>query len=380
MTAFEVRYARQFAEPYIREEIQMDNSGKRVSSWKTSIVVAVVLLAIGGIGSACSSGKPYTPGASEELRREEVEARDAEEAKARQTTASSATSGVSEGATKDAIEDYVMTDLGLGARLERVELRDGTPSGVVSVSVEYASTDGDKVVSESVEAAAKLADWLAEQRAKGEVDWSAYDKGERLFEVVLATNDAPYDASDIVKLVSKSARSFAVSESLGKRLSVYAALAPSAPVPATAAKQGSGEQASGDDAWLRLNDNVTAVASAAEVPSFVEGILVDAFGEGERISGVSLNGTDLMVSVDLSHVDPSPLTWGELLELMTASFTDQILVYRTLDQYWQTITIDFGAYGSIVLGKGDVQRVDYDGKHHGFTMDGVKIADHFMGW
>lgn len=94
--------------------------------------------------------------------------------------------------------------------------------------------------------------------------------------------------------------------------------------------------------------------------------------EDESITDVVLQDGDLCISVDLSKVDPAPLTIEDLAISRTGSITDAILTLADYDSQWNTITIDFGDIGKIVNKKDDVKENDFGGRYfpsENFTLE-----------
>lgn len=79
-------------------------------------------------------------------------------------------------------------------------------------------------------------------------------------------------------------------------------------------------------------------------------------GKDEKITEVTFDGSNLVVTVDLSGADTSKLSKGLIAESRVSSITDAILSLD--DSYyntWETVTIDFGDVGSITMDKSMVK-------------------------
>lgn len=86
--------------------------------------------------------------------------------------------------------------------------------------------------------------------------------------------------------------------------------------------------------------------------SAVQDAISGAIGEGEKITDVSFDGKDLKITVDLSEIEVKLGTPRDVALSRISSITDNILdlddsYYNT----WETITLDFGAQGTIRLDK-----------------------------
>lgn len=81
-------------------------------------------------------------------------------------------------------------------------------------------------------------------------------------------------------------------------------------------------------------------------------------GKGEKITGVSFDGKDLLITVDVSQTDTmnGAFTTKDIAEVRIDSITDAILdlddsYYNT----WETITLDFGSDGKATFNKSQVK-------------------------
>ena len=85
--------------------------------------------------------------------------------------------------------------------------------------------------------------------------------------------------------------------------------------------------------------------------------------DNEAITDVALKDKDLCVTVDLSKVDPSPLTIEDLAISRTSSITDAILELTDYDSQWNTITVDFGDVGKVVCDKDSIKENEAGGRY-----------------
>lgn len=93
------------------------------------------------------------------------------------------------------------------------------------------------------------------------------------------------------------------------------------------------------------------VTSDDLVPA-VEAAIEGTVGEGEEITGVTFDGSDLKITVDMSGAKTDMFPVKDIAESRISSITDAILELN--DSYynlWETITIDFGTVGSATLDK-----------------------------
>lgn len=91
----------------------------------------------------------------------------------------------------------------------------------------------------------------------------------------------------------------------------------------------------------------------AQIPSVIEGTI----GSGDSFGDISLENGDLLICVTLG--DPSPLSYEDLMISRTSSITDAILFLDNCFNLWDTITIDFGEFGSIQNGHDNMQDDGY---------------------
>lgn len=85
--------------------------------------------------------------------------------------------------------------------------------------------------------------------------------------------------------------------------------------------------------------------------------------DSEATTDVVINNKDLRIIVDLSKVDPSPLTIKDLAISRTSSITDAILELTDYDSQWNTITVDFGYIGKIVCNKDSIKENEAGGRY-----------------
>lgn len=86
----------------------------------------------------------------------------------------------------------------------------------------------------------------------------------------------------------------------------------------------------------------------------VKSAIQDDIGEGESIKDVTIENGNLYVYVDISNVDPTPLTMEDLALSRASSITDAILELTQYDNEWNTITIDFNDLGYIKNSKENI--------------------------
>lgn len=92
--------------------------------------------------------------------------------------------------------------------------------------------------------------------------------------------------------------------------------------------------------------------SKKDIPKQIKELIEGSIGENEKINNVTIENGNLFISVELS--DPAPFTMADLASSRTSSITDAILDNEDLDQYWETITLDFGETGSKTFTKSDI--------------------------
>ena len=107
-----------------------------------------------------------------------------------------------------------------------------------------------------------------------------------------------------------------------------------------------------------------------ELIEAVKEVAENGIGEGEKITGVDFNGSDLRISVDMSGADKT-FPVDELALTRISSITDEVL---DLDEKyynaWETITIDFGPVGKATLDK-SIVKDQGAGKFFDFDYDTV---------
>lgn len=115
--------------------------------------------------------------------------------------------------------------------------------------------------------------------------------------------------------------------------------------------------------------------SAVSQDDFVNAVSLEisgAVGKDEKIEDVILDDVDLSVYVDISNADPYPLTYEDLVLSRTSSITDDILKLKEYYDFWETITVDFGPYGSVKNNKDDIKHNEDGGAYFplsGFVID-----------
>lgn len=94
-----------------------------------------------------------------------------------------------------------------------------------------------------------------------------------------------------------------------------------------------------------------------------EAVKDDIDTKNESIKGVVLKNKDLIVYVDFSNADPSPLTIEDLAWSRTSSITDDILEHTEYFEYWNTVTVDFGDIGKVIYSQDDVETNEFGGRY-----------------
>lgn len=133
--------------------------------------------------------------------------------------------------------------------------------------------------------------------------------------------------------------------------------------------------AAGCGANTEKSTEVNAVESVAidnELVQAVNELLPDNIPEGVEIKNVTLReNKDLYIEIDVSHAnDNSTIKFPlqDVAEVSVSNITDPILdLDDTCYNMWDTITLDFGAYGHVTFSKSDVTDNGY-GKY--FPIDG----------
>ena len=105
---------------------------------------------------------------------------------------------------------------------------------------------------------------------------------------------------------------------------------------------------------INLKESLNTSETSGDFVSDVEAAIDGAVGDGEKISGVSLDDKVLTVTVDFSNASFDPLTPEMLAESRVSSITEEILAMDEYDNLWDKIVIDFGEYGKVDYGKSDI--------------------------
>lgn len=87
--------------------------------------------------------------------------------------------------------------------------------------------------------------------------------------------------------------------------------------------------------------------------------LTGAVGEGETIAAVELHDKELLVVIDLTNADPTPLTLADIAWSRAGSVTDAILEFDVYDELWETVTLDFGEVGKVTCSQKDIVSGEY---------------------
>ena len=110
---------------------------------------------------------------------------------------------------------------------------------------------------------------------------------------------------------------------------------------------------------LNINRYTTSALNVDEYISKVKAEIQKSVASDERILSVNLSNKELLIKVDLSQCDPSPLTIEDLAITRTSSITDNILELTEHYDLWNVITVDFGAVGKISNSKDDIKSNGY---------------------
>lgn len=115
------------------------------------------------------------------------------------------------------------------------------------------------------------------------------------------------------------------------------------------------DMATGEEITTESDENAGTVDSDALVAA-VKNVIDGSVGSDEKITDVTFDGNNLVITVDLSDADTSKLSAELIAESRVSTITDEILSLD--DSYyntWETITIDFGDIGSITMDKSKVK-------------------------
>ena len=128
-----------------------------------------------------------------------------------------------------------------------------------------------------------------------------------------------------------------------------------------------GNSGTNDSIKDETKDAINSTEQQATSDEFVEDVKTAISGaidsDNEAITDIALKDKDLCVTVDLSKVDPSPLTIEDLAISRTSSITDAILELTGYDSQWNTITVDFGDVGKVVCDKDSIKENEAGGRY-----------------
>lgn len=93
--------------------------------------------------------------------------------------------------------------------------------------------------------------------------------------------------------------------------------------------------------------------------SGIENCVKSNLGENESIKNIVLENDNLCIYIDLSNVDPFPISLEDLAITRTSSITDAILSKNEYDVLWNTITVDYGEIGYIKNSKENIMDNGY---------------------
>lgn len=79
-----------------------------------------------------------------------------------------------------------------------------------------------------------------------------------------------------------------------------------------------------------------------------------ALNKDETLTSVNLDNKTLSIKVDISNVDPSPLTMDDYIWGRTTSITDAVLELTEYKELWEDIVCDFGEAGKISNNKSNI--------------------------
>lgn len=89
-------------------------------------------------------------------------------------------------------------------------------------------------------------------------------------------------------------------------------------------------------------------------------VLSQEVGEDEVIKEIKMKENTLIITIDFTETNPTPLTYNLLAEARTSSITDKILEYKRIDNFWKKITINFEPnIGSVSFEKSDIEKNEY---------------------
>lgn len=129
------------------------------------------------------------------------------------------------------------------------------------------------------------------------------------------------------------------------------------------------DMATGKEIKAEVNENAGTV-EAEELIEAVKEVADGGIGEGESITGIEFDGSDLRIIVDLSEADKT-FPVEDLALSRISSITDEVLSLE--DKYyntWETVTVDFGPVGKATLDK-SIVKDQGAGKFFDFDYDTV---------
>ncbi len=97
-------------------------------------------------------------------------------------------------------------------------------------------------------------------------------------------------------------------------------------------------------------NNISGESFVEDVKSVIQGDV----GENETIADVVYQERKLIVYVDLSQKDPTPLTLEDIALSRNSSITDDILELSQYDDLWDEVIVDFGETGKAINSKSTI--------------------------
>lgn len=120
------------------------------------------------------------------------------------------------------------------------------------------------------------------------------------------------------------------------------------------------------------SDANAGTVSDEELIAKVKEVIAGQVGEGEVITDVAFDGSNLTVYVDMSGADTKMFSARDISLSRISSITDQILdLDDSYTNTWETITVDFGEVGKAELNKGMIKNGGL-GKYFEFSDDILK--------
>ena len=92
---------------------------------------------------------------------------------------------------------------------------------------------------------------------------------------------------------------------------------------------------------------------------------------GERLISVSNANRNIQINTDISNADTSVRPYSYIIDDVVGMLTDVLLKYPKYDDLWDTVTVDFGEFGSVTNNKSSIAENDFGRYFEPDTVSGI---------